>query len=178
MIDLIEGRPTGRAFARATDGTLSVIIDGLQFANGVTLDDRQESVFIAETAKYRVHRHWLSGDRAGDTEIFLDNLAGAPDNLTYGAGILWVSMHSPRQRIVDLMLPRPWMRRLNYRMPDALKPKPLRYGIVLGYDTEGHLIHNLQDSTGRVAITTSARYHDGRLYIGSLTEPHIAVLEL
>jgi hypothetical protein len=63
-------------------------------------------------------------------------------------------------------------------MPDTLKPKPARHGIVLGYDTDGVLVHNLQDSTGRVAITTSARYHDGRLFIGSLMEPHIAVHEL
>ena len=70
------------------------------------------------------------------------------------------------------------MRRLSYKMPEALKPKPLRHGIILGYGTDGRLVHNLQDSTGTVAITTSARYHDGRLFIGSLTEPHIAVYEL
>ena len=70
------------------------------------------------------------------------------------------------------------MRSLAFRMPDALKPKPLKHGIILGYDTDGHLVHNLQDSSGRVAITTSARYHDGRLFIGSLSEPHIAVYNL
>jgi hypothetical protein len=70
------------------------------------------------------------------------------------------------------------MRKMSYAMPDALKPKPARHGIVLGYDLSGNLVHNLQDSTGRVAVTTSARYHDARLFIGSLMEPHIAVHEL
>ncbi len=176
--DLLEGQATGRVFALAPDGSLSMLADGLHFANGLALDDRQESLFIAETGTYRVHRHWLTGENAGETELFLDNLAGFPDNLTFSNGILWVPMASPRQRIIDVMLPRLWLRRLSYRMPDALKPKPLRHGIVLGYDIDGHLVHNLQDSTGTVAITTSARLHDGRLFIGSLTEPHIAVYEL
>lgn len=178
LADLLEGQPTGRVFAVTPDGSVALVTDGLHFANGVALDEKQESLFIAETGTYRVHRHWLTGERSGETELFLDNVAGFPDNLTFTDGILWVSMASPRQRIVDLMLPRPWMRRLTYRMPDRLKPEPLKHGIVLGYDTEGRLVHNLQDASGRVAITTSARFHDGRLYIGNLSEPHIAVYEL
>lgn len=176
--DLLEGQPTGRVFALAEDGSLSLLVDSLHFANGLALDADQRSLFIAETGTYRVHRHWLAGDQAGETELFLDNLAGFPDNLTFAKGILWISMASPRQGIIDLMLPRPWLRKISYRMPDALKPKPLRHGMVLGYDQQGHLIHNLQDETGTVAVTTSARYHDGRLFIGSLSEPHVAVYEL
>ncbi|MCL1599733.1 MAG: SMP-30/gluconolactonase/LRE family protein, partial [Actinomycetia bacterium] len=178
VADLLEGQPTGRVFKMTSDGSLELILDGLHFANGVALDDAEASLFVAETGTYRVHRHWLAGDRAGTTELFLDNLAGFPDNLTFSDGILWVSMASPRQSIIDLMLPRPWMRKLSYKMPESLKPKPVKHGIVLGYDTVGELVHNLQDTSGRVSITTSARYHDGRLFIGSLSEPHIAVYEL
>jgi sugar lactone lactonase YvrE len=176
--DLLEGQPTGRVFALTPDGDLRVVTDSLHFANGLALDTNEESLLIAETGTYRVHRHWLEGDQEGTTELFLDNLAGFPDNLTFGDGILWVSMASPRQALIDFMLPRTWMRTLSFRMPDSLKPKPERHGIVLGYDLEGHLIHNLQDSSGTVAATTSARQHDDRLFIGSLTEPHIAVYEL
>lgn len=176
--DLLEGQPTGRLFARSPTGALSLLVDGLQFANGVALDDDEESVFVAETGHYRVHRHWLRGDQAGTTDLFLDNLPGFPDNLTFGDGALWVSMASPRQGIVDLMAPRAWMRRLSHRLPDAVKPKPVRHGIVLGYDPDGFVTHNLQDMTGRVAITTSARFHEGRLFIGSLSDPHLAVYDL
>ena len=35
-----------------------------------------------------------------------------------------------------------------------------------------------QDSTGSVAITTSARWHDGLLYIGALQEPDVIVYNL
>ena len=176
--DLLEGQPTGRVFAKKPDGSLDVLLDALHFANGVAIDADEGSLFIAETGTYRVHRHWLKGESKGTTELFLDNLAGFPDNLTFTDGILWVSMASPRQKIVDVMLPRPWMRKLSYAIPEAIKPKPVRHGIVLGYDVKGNIVHNLQDSTGRVAITTSARYHDGRLFLGSLMEPHVAVNEL
>lgn len=176
--DLLEGQTTGRLFSRTPSGELSMLADGFQFANGVALDPSESSVFVAETGRYRVHRHWLHGDDAGSTELFLDNLAGFPDNLTFGNDTLWVSMASPRQGIVDLIAPRTWMRSMSYRLPNAVKPKPVRHGIVLGFDVDGHLVNNLQDSTGRVAITTSARFHDGRLFIGSLMDPHIAVHDL
>ncbi|MEM6789370.1 MAG: SMP-30/gluconolactonase/LRE family protein [Myxococcota bacterium] len=177
--DLLEGQDTGRVFARAPSGGLTKVTDGLQFANGVALDATEASLFVAETGRYRVHRVYLKGERAGQTEVFAENLPGFPDNLTFGGGILWVSLASPRQNIVDLMHPRPWLRHVSHRLPEALKPKPLRHGIVLGYDAaSGDLVHNLQDTSGRVAITTSARYHEGHLYIGSLSEPHLAVYPL
>ncbi|MDH3540377.1 MAG: SMP-30/gluconolactonase/LRE family protein [Acidimicrobiia bacterium] len=176
--DLLEGQATGRVFARRSDGSLKVIVDGLQFANGLALDEAETSLFVAETGRYRIHRHWLKGDKAGVTEIFVDNLPGFPDNLSYAEGVLWTAAPSRRQGMFDLMSPRPWLRHLTHRLPANLKPKPVRHAIVLGFGTDGSVVHNLQDSTGTVAITTSARWHDGRLFIGTLTEPTLAVYEL
>lgn len=176
--DLIEGRPTGRLLRRGPDGEVTTLIDGLQFANGVALDGAGRSVFVAETGRYRIHRHWLDGDRAGTTELFAGNLPGFPDNLSFGDGTLWVALASPRQRMLDVMAPRAWMRSLAHRLPSALKPKPVRHGMVFGFDDGGTVTHNLQDQTGRVAVTTSARFADGHLYIGVLSDPNIAVVEL
>lgn len=176
--DLLEGQETGRLFARRPDGSLDVILDGLQFANGVALDPDETSLFVAETGRYRIRRHWLSGPRAGTTEMFVENLPGFPDNLSLAEGILWTAAPSPRQAVVDLMQPRPWLRKVSYRLPDSLKPKALRHAIVLGFDMDGNVVHNLQDSTGTVAITTSARCHDGRVFIGTLTESTLAVHQL
>ncbi len=176
--DLLECIPTGRVFAYSPDGTLTKLLDGLQFANGVALDAAEASLFVAETGRYRVHRLWLTGDAAGTVEVFLDNMAGFPDNLTFDAGILWVAMPSPRQSMVDAMLPRPWLKKVVHRLPDTLKPKAIQHGMVFGYDENGRLVYNLQDSTGTVATTTSARYHDGRIFIASLELPQIAVYEL
>ncbi|MDH4279420.1 MAG: SMP-30/gluconolactonase/LRE family protein [Acidimicrobiia bacterium] len=176
--DLLEGQTTGRLLARRPDGSVELVFDGLQFANGVALDSDETSVFVAETGRYRIHRHWLQGPRAGTTEVFVDNLPGFPDNLSFADGILWVAAPSPRQAAVDFIQPRPWLRKVTYRLPESLKPKPLRHAIVLGFDDEGRVVHNLQDSTGTVAITTAARSHAGRLFIGTLSEPTVAVHEL
>lgn len=176
--DIVEGSATGRLFRRDVDGELTELMTGLAFSNGAALDAEQASVFVAETSKYRIHRHWLTGDRAGQTEVFLENLPGFPDNLSFAGGVLWVAFASPRNPQVDAMSARTWMKHIAYRLPEALKPKPLRHGLVVGYDTDGNVAHNLQDPSGKVAITTSARVANGTLYIGVLQDPHIAIVDL
>ncbi len=133
---------------------------------------------MAETGAYRIRRLWLTPDRPGQDEIFVDNLPGFPDNLSTGDGVFWVAMPSPRDRLLDALLPRPFARQIIARLPDRFKPQPRRHGFVVGFDAAGRVVHNLQDPSGRVAITTGARQHGGRLYIGSLSEPTVAVHEL
>ena len=70
------------------------------------------------------------------------------------------------------------MRTIAHRAPDALSPRPTRHGMVFGYDTDGALTHNLQDASGTVAVTTGVRAAGGRLFIGMLIDPNIAVFEL
>ncbi|MGI9666573.1 MAG: SMP-30/gluconolactonase/LRE family protein [Acidimicrobiia bacterium] len=177
VADMLEGQTTGRVL-RFKDGAVEVVLDGLQFANGIALDAEEASIFVAETSRYRISRHWLKGPNEGTTEIFVDNLPGFPDNLSVDGDTLWIACASPRQGLVDFISPRPWMRSLSNRLPEALKPDAVRHGMVLGYDAEGHLIHDFQDSSGAVAITTSARIADGRLYVGCLKDDFISVLAI
>lgn len=176
--DIVEGRPTGRLLRRDQDGTTTQLFGGLAFANGVALDSNEASVFVAETARYRIHRHWLTGDKAGTTEIFQDNLPGFPDNVSFSNGTLWVAFASPRNPSVDAMSNKPILKKVAVKLPDALQPKPLRHGMVIGYDESGKVTHNLQDPSGKVAITTGVREANGSLYVGALTEPHVAVIDL
>ena len=176
--DILEGRPTGRLLRRSVDGEVSELVPGLAFANGVALDADESSLFVAETARYRIHRHWLTGDRAGQTEIFLDNLPGFPDNLSFSDGVVWVGFASPRNPQVDAVSGINWIKHVAYRMPEALQPKALRHGLVVGYALDGSVAHNLQDPSGTVAITTAARVANGSLYVGTLEDSHIAILDL
>jgi sugar lactone lactonase YvrE len=176
--DLLEHSGTGRLFAYRPDGTVDLLLGGLQFANGVALDSNEESVFVVETGSYRVVRHWLRGEKAGATEVFVENLPGFPDNASFGNGILWVGAPSPRQPLVDKMLPKPWLRKITYRLPESMKPKPARHGIILGFDESGAVQYNLQDSTGTVAITTGARWHEGLLYISALQGADVFVYDI
>ena len=173
--DLLEHSGTGRLFTVTTDGMIRLIYSDLQFANGVALNADETMLYVAETGSYSVRRFRLTGDRSVSVEPFLSNLPGFPDNLTFAEGTLWVAMASPRQPMVDAMMTRPRLRRMTRRLPEFLKPKPSQHGIVLGFDENGTLTHNLQDAGGRVAVTTGARFHDGRLYIGSLTQSTVAI---
>lgn len=176
--DIVEATATGRLFKLGTDGSLTELLGGLAFANGVALDADNNSVFVAETARYRIHRYWLAGDKEGTAEIFRENLPGFPDNLSFSNGTLWVAFASPRNPALDVMSSRPLVKRLAVQLPEALQPKPLRHGLVLGFDPTGTVSHNFQDPTGRVAITTGVREANGSLYIGVLNDPHVAVLDL
>lgn len=176
--DILEGAATGRMLRRDPDGELIELMTGLAFANGVALDANEASVFVAETGRYRINRHWLTGEKAGSTEVFADNLPGFPDNLSFHDGTLWLGYASPRNPQVDLMSTRPWMKHIAHRLPDFLTPKALRHGMVMGFADDGSVTHNLQDPTGAIASTTTARVHNGSLYIGSLEDAQIAIVDL
>jgi len=177
-LDLLEHSGTGRLFKRSVDGRLELLLDGLHFANGVALGPDEDFLLVVETASYSIQRLWLRGERQGRSEPFADNLPGFPDNLSFENGIFWVAIPSPRDGLLDAMLPRPWMRHVVARLPEPLQPKPKRHGFVLGYDTAGRVVHNLQDPSGRVAIVTGVREHGNRLYLGSLSESAVAVVDL
>ncbi len=176
--DLLEHSGTGRLFALRPDGRLDLLIEGLQFANGVALDPEERYLLVAETGAYRIRRYWLTPGRPGQDEIFVDNLPGFPDNLSTGEGVFWVAIPSPRDRVLDTLLPWPSLRHIVARMPDRFQPQPKRHGLVLGFDADGNVVHNLQDPSGRVALTTGARQHGGKLYLGSLSETTLAVHDL
>jgi sugar lactone lactonase YvrE len=176
---LMEHRPNGRLMAYDPETKMtSVLLDDLHFANGVAVAPDQTSVLVVEMGKYRVWRYWLSGPREGQSEILVDNLPGFPDGISSnGTGIFWLPLVSPRLEDVDnIMLPRPYLRRILMRLPESMLPAAENYGFVLGIDLEGRVIHNLQDPSASFTQITSVQEHDGMLYLGSLVEDAIGRL--
>lgn len=177
--DILEHSGTGRLFVHRPNGETEVLVEGLFFANGVALAPDESFVLVAETGRYRVTRLWLSGPKAGGTDLFVQNLPGIPDNLSTGpSGKIWAAMFTPRNRLLDVLLPRPRIRRVVAALPEAVQPQPVRYGFVLAFDAAGRVVGNLQDPDGGFAPVTGVREHDGRLYLGSLSEPAIAIVAL
>jgi sugar lactone lactonase YvrE len=89
MLDFLEGRASGRLlrYDPRTRGVV-VVLDHLMFANGVALGPADEYVLVNETLAARIARYWLSGPRAGQSDIFASALPGYADNLTYnGRGV-------------------------------------------------------------------------------------------
>ncbi len=179
ITDYFESLPTGRLFAwNPESGETSLHVDGLGFANGVTLGPDEAYLLVNETMRYRITRYWLTSDKAGQTDIFIDNLPGFPDNLSYnGEGLFWVALIYPRDQQVDSILPSPFLRKVILRLPEALRvsePDPM--GLVIALDHNANVIHNLQDHSGHCHTITSVKEVDGYLWLGSLHEPHVARL--
>jgi sugar lactone lactonase YvrE len=175
--DIIEHSGTGRLLRRDPGGAVEVVLDGLEFANGVALSATGDFVLVAETGAYRIRRVWLHGDRAGTDEVFVDNLPGFPDNLSTGPdGLFWVALASPRDPRLDLLARRPAVRRLVWALPEWLTPER-RTVWVQALDGSGAVVHDLQGRHPRFHMVTGVRDCAGRLYLGSLTGNAIGILE-
>jgi len=171
MLDFLEGRATGRLVRYdPRTGRVEVVLDHLMFANGVALGPGDEYVLVNETLAARITRYWLRGPKARQSDTFASALPGYPDNLTYdGRGVFWVALPSPRNPALERLAGWPWLRRLVQRMPPQLREQKLsRTAWVLGFNTEGQEVHNLQNPAGLYGPVTSVTQANGRLYFGSI----------
>ena len=174
MNEALENAPNGRLLKHDLGtGECSVVLTGLHFANGVAVAPDDTYVLVNETMRYRTKRVYVRGPRQGEVEIFVDNWPGFPDGISTGKdGIFWLALYAPRNALLDEAGPKPWLRKVIYRIPAALQPKPERHPFVLGLDESGKVVYNLQDANGsNFSKTTSAEQAGDWLYIGSLTEP-------
>ncbi|BEL07601.1 SMP-30/gluconolactonase/LRE family protein [Actinoplanes sichuanensis] len=173
--DVFEHSCTGRLLRRDPDGTVTVLRDGLKFANGLTLTTDGSALLVAETAGYRIRRYGLDGTES----MLVENLPGFPDNLWLGSdGLLWAGIAAPRDALLDRMLPLPgFLRLLVWNLPAAVRPKAVPIAWVMAFDSDGRIVHDLRSADGGYGFVTSAAEHDGTVVAGSLTRPEIAVLD-
>jgi sugar lactone lactonase YvrE len=179
VLDILEQAATGRvlAFDPATANT-RVVAHGFSFANGIALSADEQSLFVAETGRYRL---WKIDSRARDVDIkrgrpearvLLENLPGYPDNLMRGrAGRIWVGLFRPRNPAADELAQRPFLRKMLLRLPRSLLPTGEPYGHVFAIDEDGRVSEDLQDPSGGYSETTGATETAERLYIHSLHSP-------
>jgi sugar lactone lactonase YvrE len=182
MEDLIEHGANGRLirYDFRTKET-KVLMNGLHFANGVAIGPEDAFVLVNETSEYRVMRYWLKGDKAGTSDVFIDNLPCFPDNLSYSATSrrFWIACAAPRDPMLDKMAGDVFARTIVAKLPAFLQPKPKRHSIAIGVDLNGQVVANLQYAgSDAYSPVTSVREFGPWLYFGSLTEKAIARMPL
>ena len=178
--DFLQDTRSGRLARRDPDGTVTVVIDGLAFANGVALAEDESFVCVAETRARTVVRLWLTGERAGEQDHFVTDLPGYPDNISRGSdGLVWVTIGSPYDPVVERLGSAPLaVRRLATRIPERLQPAPKRTIRTQAYDAEGRIVHDVDVDHPGFHMVTGVREHEGRVWLGSLHEAAVAVHDL
>ncbi len=178
--DMLEHSGTGRLVRRDPDGTVTTVLAGLDFANGVVLAPDGSHLLVAETSGYRVLRHWLAGPQAGRTEPFVENLPGFPDNMSLGSdGLLWVAMAAPRNALLDRLLALPgFLRVVVWNLPEAVQPKAAPIAWVMAFDLDGTVVHDRRTADGSYGFVTGVAERDGTLALASLQEDTVAIVEL
>ena len=170
LLDLLEhgGHGSVLKYDPGNDET-SVVVDGLNFANGVAISDDQQFLLINETGTYRVLRFWLHGERAGETDIVIDNLPGFPDNINNGrSGKFWVGLVAPRNQLLDDLSDKPWLRKLIQRLPAAVRPQAVPSSHVIAINGDGEVLMNLQDTAATLPALTGVYESRDALWLSSL----------
>ena len=122
LLDIVEHGGHGRLFSfDPQSAVVRLLMDGLNFANGVAISDDQDYLVVSETGHYRIWRYWLVGEKAGTGEVILQNLPGFPDNINNGMqGRFWIGLVAPRVPMLDNMSDKPFMRQIAQRLPQFL----------------------------------------------------------
>ncbi|KAI6229855.1 Adipocyte plasma membrane-associated protein [Aphelenchoides fujianensis] len=184
---LFEQAPVGRVLeVKISSGKARILLGGLYFANGIQLHPDKKSVIVSECSMSRILRLYISGPRAGESEVFASNLPGFPDNIRLSTqGTFYVGLASPRYdgklSLFDKLGPFPWVRKL---LASALPEKYLgqifalvksSYGLVLEMDTNGKIVGSYHDPEGQVIADVSQVSDDkDHLYLGSFHSNFIA----
>jgi len=178
LMDLMEHGGHGRVFSfDPATGKTDIVVDGLNFANGVAVSDDQQFLMINETGSYRVLRHYIAGPNRGTTEVVIDNLPGFPDNINNGsAGKFWVGLVVPRNQLLDDMSGKPWLRKLVQRLPKFLRPQAALSSHVIAINADGEVLMNLQDTAARQPALTGVYESKDTLWLSSLFASQVGML--
>jgi sugar lactone lactonase YvrE len=178
---IVEARGSGSLFRRDVDGTVTTLLTGLYFANGVTLTSDESALVFAETQGARVSKYWLTGPRAGSVDPLAAELPGYPDNIsTAPDGRIWVAMVSDRNPLTEWLAPRaPVLRKALWRLPYRALPdvKPLVWVIALDPD-DGRVVTQLRSQQPAFGSTTGVVQEGGRVWLAGIGASSIAWFDL
>jgi sugar lactone lactonase YvrE len=174
---VLEASGRGSLFRLDADGCVTTLLDGLYFANGITLTADESALVFAETTARRLSKYWLTGERARSVTPLVQNLPGHPDNISTGPdGRIWTAIVSPVNPVADWLAPRaPILRKLIWRVPYRLLPDITADVWVVGFDADsGHVLGGLRTQHPDFALATGVVEAAGRLWLACIGAPAVA----
>ncbi|KAI3410776.1 uncharacterized protein J3R85_018436 [Psidium guajava] len=180
-LDVLEAKPHGQLLKfDPSSSQTSIVLDNLYFANGVALSRDEDFLVVCET--WMCLKHWLKGNEAGKTEIFVDNLPAGPDNVNLAPdGSFWIALVQVRSEAWEFVHRSKAAKHLIATYPSLIKRVNGVSGkaSVVHVGADGEVIKKLDDPDGKVIrFVTSAVEFEGHLYLGSLNSNFIGKLPL
>jgi sugar lactone lactonase YvrE len=181
LAPLLEARGRGSLFRRDPDGTALTIVPGLYFANGLTLTADASALVFAELQARRLMRYWLTGPNAGTVTPLAEHLPGLPDNLSTGAdGRIWCAFVAPANAMADrLATGSPLTRKLLWRLPERMHPKPESVVWVAAFDPDsGKAVRGVRTEHPGFGQVTGMVEANGKSWMSSIGFPAVAYVDL
>lgn len=183
LLAALSGDDSGRLLRYdASTKEVTVLSRDIQFPNGLAISKDGSFLVVAETTTCRLSRFWIKGENAGTLETFVQ-LPGPPDNVRVNEeGEFWVAIHCLQTPLVWAFFNYPWMRSTLLKLPIPVKyiypiflgGKP--HAMALRFDAKGNLLEVLEDQTGKtIKLISEVEERDGKLWMGSVLMPYIAV---
>lgn len=124
-------------------------------------------------SRYRCVKYWLKGPKQGETEILIDDLPGAPDNINLAPdGSFWIALVHLVRKGWELFVRSKMARHILATFPnvcDLLVNGVRRRATVIKVSEDGKMLRKLDDPDGKViSFLTSAVEFEDHLYLGSL----------
>lgn len=190
--ETLEARGNGAVYRYDPQtNKVTLVLDGIRFANGLRLNHDETELFVSETALARIRR---IKTRTGDWDLLIDNLPCLPDNLLVDTKRheLVAGCAAPRLLLQDYTANRPWIRRLLFKLPlfrsllDRFRRNVLLIPVIK-YDS-GKIVRALYDREGLSAHSVSEAHFrsetqpDGtqvtHVYLGSFRNRYLARMKL
>ncbi|XP_024017207.1 protein STRICTOSIDINE SYNTHASE-LIKE 4 [Morus notabilis] len=182
-LDVLEAKPHGQLLKYdPSSKQTSILLDDLAFANGVALSKDQDYLVFCETWKYRCRKYWLKGEKKGQTEIFIENLPGGPDNINLAPdGSFWIALLQLTPKGLEFVHTSKVIKKFIATFPKLvdLVNGVKRKATVVNVAADGTITRHFDDSKGKVMnfVTTAVEFED-HLYLGSLNSDFIGKLPL
>ncbi|KAH7707604.1 Protein F57C2.5 [Aphelenchoides avenae] len=173
-------------------GEASVVMDGLNYVNGIEKHSDGQSVIVVESGMARILRYYYAGTKKGTTEMFANNLPGFPDNIrsstrgTFFAALAF-ARHPVQLSPLDSTAEHPTVRKvlgelLQFELVRNLMAavSPPEYSMILELDQDGNILAVYRDTGGSVLhdISQVTDAGNGTLYLGSFANDYIAQVKL
>jgi sugar lactone lactonase YvrE len=191
-LDLVRGGPRrGRILEyNPANDEVRVLVDGIHFANGISVSQDEQFVLVSETFQARTLKYYLEGPKKGNLEPIYPSYPAFSDGVDCNpsSGLCYVALPAPPGIMSIIhMIPHPidrYVRTLLMTLPRYIAPKPPSFGGIAEIDPgdalkEQRLVRLLLDPSGKdVPFVTGITVHKGKVYLGFYKGNFVGVYDL